>query len=246
MKHICQICGYTTNRIFNLKQHLNKKNPCVKKQDNVSNTSENQEEKSEISLQENSESSNAKAIKKYYECQICFKLFNNRQARFQHNKNVKCKPTEAAVQKKKFSDQSTQTEASVINTEIEIIKEEVKSKQEEVILQKLKLKLLSLQNESVENEKLISTGTIPMKKQTSKNQFTPSQKKTIIFNQDYKCKICDILLPTDFEIDHIISRADGGTNDLSNGQALCKVCHERKTYQENTERQSFKKIMSLN
>ena len=32
MKHICEICGYTTNRISNFKDHRNRKNPCKKKE----------------------------------------------------------------------------------------------------------------------------------------------------------------------------------------------------------------------
>ena len=32
MKHICEICGYTTNRISNFKDHQNRKKPCKKKE----------------------------------------------------------------------------------------------------------------------------------------------------------------------------------------------------------------------
>ena len=31
MKHICKICGYSTNRISNFKDHQNRKKPCVSK-----------------------------------------------------------------------------------------------------------------------------------------------------------------------------------------------------------------------
>ena len=32
MRHICEICGYTTNRISNFKDHQNRKKPCKKKE----------------------------------------------------------------------------------------------------------------------------------------------------------------------------------------------------------------------
>lgn len=31
------------------------------------------------------------------------------------------------------------------------------------------------------------------------------------------------------EVDHILSKADGGTDDESNLQAICRGCHEKKT-----------------
>jgi 5-methylcytosine-specific restriction protein A len=35
------------------------------------------------------------------------------------------------------------------------------------------------------------------------------------------------------DVDHIIPKRDGGTDDESNLQALCKPCHSRKTANEN-------------
>ena len=35
------------------------------------------------------------------------------------------------------------------------------------------------------------------------------------------------------DVDHIVARADGGTDDRSNLQPLCHACHSRKTVREN-------------
>jgi len=40
------------------------------------------------------------------------------------------------------------------------------------------------------------------------------------------------------EVDHILSKANGGTDDENNLQAICKVCHRIKTI---TDRKSVKK-----
>ena len=39
----------------------------------------------------------------------------------------------------------------------------------------------------------------------------------------------------DLECDHIVNKAQGGTDDLDNLQSLCKVCHLEKTQQESRE-----------
>ena len=36
------------------------------------------------------------------------------------------------------------------------------------------------------------------------------------------------------EVDHILSKAKGGTDDLNNLQLLCKECHKKKTQEEKT------------
>ena len=43
------------------------------------------------------------------------------------------------------------------------------------------------------------------------------------------CALCGKMLH--LEVDHIIERSDGGTNDISNLRLLCKKCHDQKTYE---------------
>lgn len=37
------------------------------------------------------------------------------------------------------------------------------------------------------------------------------------------------------EVDHIVNRAQGGTDDIRNLQLLCKDCHKTKTMNESKE-----------
>ena len=110
----CETCGYETTRKFNLDLHMSKKNPCVRKE----NGEQSQEIGNIVNVDVNFVNENVNVVKenvnvvngnvngdvnvktsndnkvvnnKKYECEVCFKLFNTRQAKFQHKKNVKCK-----------------------------------------------------------------------------------------------------------------------------------------------------------
>ncbi|PVZ89992.1 HNH endonuclease [Serratia sp. S1B] len=41
----------------------------------------------------------------------------------------------------------------------------------------------------------------------------------------------------DLECDHIINKAQGGTDDMNNLQSLCKDCHSKKTIKESKQGQ---------
>ena len=55
------------------------------------------------------------------------------------------------------------------------------------------------------------------------------EKKVVAYRQEYKCAACSCLLPPGYQVDHIKPLALGGTNGLTNLQALCTRCHTRKT-----------------
>lgn len=58
-------------------------------------------------------------------------------------------------------------------------------------------------------------------------------RKRVIKEQQW-CQRClqkDIVVPIE-EVDHIIPKVDGGTDDYSNLMGLCKSCHSRKTVTE--------------
>ena len=55
--------------------------------------------------------------------------------------------------------------------------------------------------------------------------------RIFIINREPICRICREQLTQ--EIDHIIRKADGGTDDLENLQGLCRECHSNKTAREN-------------
>jgi 5-methylcytosine-specific restriction enzyme A len=51
-------------------------------------------------------------------------------------------------------------------------------------------------------------------------------RRTIMQKYNYKCNICKS--EYDLTIDHIISVANGGSNELSNLQVLCRKCNSKK------------------
>ena len=56
-----------------------------------------------------------------------------------------------------------------------------------------------------------------------------TQKKRVASSQLWMCGICDVTLDETYEIDHIQSLATGGSNEDMNLQALCRLCHGKKT-----------------
>jgi len=57
----------------------------------------------------------------------------------------------------------------------------------------------------------------------------------ILQRDKHLCKPClkASALSAATQVDHIISKAKGGTDDEDNLQAICKPCHDRKTTIEN-------------
>lgn len=65
-----------------------------------------------------------------------------------------------------------------------------------------------------------------------KRRVSEAQKRIVASRQDWKCAMCDISLPSCFEVDHSIPLFCGGNNELSNLKALCRNCHGNKTQKE--------------
>ena len=59
----------------------------------------------------------------------------------------------------------------------------------------------------------------------------------VLKRDDYLCQPCKQanIYREAKQVDHIINKAIGGTNDLDNLQAICIDCHKAKTRQESTE-----------
>lgn len=105
-KYTCQRCGYTTDRKFNFKNHLNRKFPCLvlpsksitkkkllKKctEQLVENTSVLKKMQPNVSQKRLTVSqSSASSLKKTFFCCYCGKNFTTRQAKFKHEKD-RCK-----------------------------------------------------------------------------------------------------------------------------------------------------------
>jgi len=73
-----------------------------------------------------------------------------------------------------------------------------------------------------------------------KRVLTAADKKRIASKQNWKCKICNNLLPTRYHIDHIKEFSGGGSDRESNLQALCPNCHSEKTEQERHRKKQAK------
>ena len=70
-------------------------------------------------------------------------------------------------------------------------------------------------------------------KKTKRKKLSQNVKKYVAANQKWSCNHCQHLLDATYEIDHIIPLYQGGSNDISNLQALCRNCHGKKTLNDN-------------
>ena len=85
------------------------------------------------------------------------------------------------------------------------------------------------QNTNQSPQNFIHKNNIPNK---IKRNVSESKKKYIASNQKWRCTHCNNLLDNTYEVDHIIALYRGGTNDLTNLEALCRNCHGVKTFKE--------------
>lgn len=79
----------------------------------------------------------------------------------------------------------------------------------------------------------------------SKRKLKESDKKIIASNQEWKCNVCLKILPSTYQIDHIIPFSISNNDNIINLQALCANCHSKKTQQEYNRILKFKKLCSL-
>jgi 5-methylcytosine-specific restriction endonuclease McrA len=54
-------------------------------------------------------------------------------------------------------------------------------------------------------------------------------KKRVASSQSWKCAECEVMLPSCYEVDHVIPLWKHGSNDVTNLRALCRNCHGCKT-----------------
>jgi hypothetical protein len=68
---------------------------------------------------------------------------------------------------------------------------------------------------------------------STKRCVSETKKKYVAAQQGWKCKKCSQQLSAWFEVDHVMRLEHGGTNHISNLEALCRECHGCKTAMEN-------------
>lgn len=71
---------------------------------------------------------------------------------------------------------------------------------------------------------------------------TNLKKKQVAASQTWKCNICQNILNECFEVDHIQCKKDGGTDEITNLQALCPNCHRSKTNTDLTTKGASKQV----
>lgn len=91
---------------------------------------------------------------------------------------------------------------------------------------------------SLLTESALHDSSLPVSK--TKRNVSESLKKIVAADQKWTCAMCQNLLPSTFEVDHIKALYLGGTNDRDNLQALCANCHRRKTVEEELEHRERK------
>lgn len=86
-----------------------------------------------------------------------------------------------------------------------------------------------------------------------KRNVNVDTKFEVASDQNWMCNDCNQQLDYTYEVDHITRIDEGGSNDRSNLQALCRNCHGRKTVLETLEKKplscdsiSVKKIVAFN
>lgn len=233
--HRCGKCDYKTNRKFNLKIHFQRKHA----NENFELKEDDSSRKSTICEQIKSQPnpvtsvgrnqcnrcgylfSLKSSLTKHYkkckgfiinplQCEICLKTFSTRQGKCSHKKNVKCIPSERIIN----SDDIRPVHEVLCGP---VVEDSLTA--EQVLIKKLRDEIQQLKNE---NDRL----------RRRMQGFKDTDKKKIAAEQGWKCNICCIELPFNYQIDHIIPISADGLNDMSNGQALCVRCHERKSCRE--------------
>lgn len=92
----------------------------------------------------------------------------------------------------------------------------------------LKRKIEEASVEEVSEEES-SVPLIHRKFRSTKRKDTKKEKYDVASQQSWKCNLCLELLPSHFEIDHIVPLDHGGVNQMENYQALCCTCHSYKS-----------------
>jgi hypothetical protein len=78
--------------------------------------------------------------------------------------------------------------------------------------------------ESPQMRRMMNSG-----KKGTKRSVSETKKKYVASKQNWKCKGCGNQLDATFEVDHVMELQHGGSNHVSNLEAVCRNCHGQKT-----------------
>ena len=81
-------------------------------------------------------------------------------------------------------------------------------------------------------------GLMPLRR-----RLTTGEKKRIAAAGGWRCYMCHALLPSTYEIDHIIPLFEGGADSAENCGPACPECHRKKSEEEEIRR--AKRMMQM-
>ena len=155
-------------------------------------------------------------------CPICLKIFSSPQTKYEHKKNVKCKPPENAP-------------PETFQEGFYRLKTEAKQKDE-------KIEMKNNEIDELRSELLEKRKPKPKPKRTFVTAIT---RLEIASSQTWCCSICTHSLPAYFEIDHTIPLWNDGKDILENVTAVCIGCHGEKTHNERKLQEDMKYLNCL-
>ena len=88
--------------------------------------------------------------------------------------------------------------------------------------------VMNQSREQASIRKIETSGT-----KSNKRSVSETKKKYVASQQNWTCNKCNQKLNHTFEVDHKVRLEYGGTNEVSNLEALCRECHGQKTSFEN-------------
>ena len=216
-KYLCEHCGYKTNRKWSFDYHINRKKPCKPKETESTNDEEYancNENVTFVTPASEYVKIPDKPSSKGLTCPTCGVVFLNSQAKYRHMKKAQCKPPDDKVDK---------VEQLIENARLQ--EEEIDKLRREIEQLKYDFQML----------KEINKNELPDNHKRNPG-FSERMKKLITAEQGWKCNMCDVILPANYHVDHVLAICFGGTNHRTNGQALCVGCHKVKTQEENKMR----------
>ena len=67
-----------------------------------------------------------------------------------------------------------------------------------------------------------------------RRKVSEKTKKIVAAGQAWRCKLCNDILQSTYQVDHVVPLYRGGSNAPDNLRALCVGCHAEKTQNEST------------
>ena len=77
------------------------------------------------------------------------------------------------------------------------------------------------------------------KESVRRRRVSQLRRWDLAYRQEYRCAGCGSLLRPSFEVDHIVELCDGGKDEESNLQCLCRNCHGSKTRASRQRRSKY-------